>query len=246
MPNPQERPMTTATIGRLAGYSAQQVRDLERLGVIPIADRGGNGYRRYGEHHLVALHAYRALAVAIGPVPARQLMPALLRGSIDEAVEKIDNLHASIARGRTQIHEARRALDAIVADAGDVFESRDAMTISELAQALDIRTSALRHWEAEGLVHPDRVTVSRARQYSAPAVAEARIVAALRAGGYRLPPIARILDRLRTHGMTEEAQAVLDDRLTDLTRRSIALLEAAGHLHALLTDMRDGRLPPLE
>jgi hypothetical protein len=28
---------------------------------------------------------------------------------------------------------------------------------------------------------------------------------------------------------------LLDDRLSELTRRSIALLEASGHLHALLT-----------
>jgi len=62
-------------IAAQVGYSTQQVRDLERLGVIPSAQRSSNGYRRYRHRHLVALRAYRALAAAIGSVPARRLMP---------------------------------------------------------------------------------------------------------------------------------------------------------------------------
>ena len=46
MQNPQEQVMTTAALGRLVDYSTQQVRDLERLGVLPAAERGANGYRR--------------------------------------------------------------------------------------------------------------------------------------------------------------------------------------------------------
>jgi DNA-binding transcriptional MerR regulator len=69
---------TTAAAARIAGYSTQQVRDLERLGVFPAAERTPNGYRRYLECHIIALRAYRALVAAVGPVPARQLMPTLL------------------------------------------------------------------------------------------------------------------------------------------------------------------------
>jgi len=240
MHNPQETRLTTAAIGRIVGYSTQQVRDLERLGVIPPADRHANGYRSYDRRHLDALRAYRALAAAIGPVPARQLMPTLLHGSIEDAAEKIDDLHVAIARGRGLVREALRGLDAILDDATDTFDDRDAMTIGELASALGIRTSALRHWEAEGLVRPDRSTTARVRTYGAGAISEARVVAALRSGGYPIPPIARILDQLRSQGMTARARQLLDDRLRDLTRRSVALLDAAGHLHAILVAGVDG------
>jgi DNA-binding transcriptional MerR regulator len=230
--------MTTSAAGRLVGYSTQQVRDLERLGAIPIAARGSNGYRLYQHRHVVALRAYRALAAAIGPVPARRLMPTLLAGALDEAADVIDNLHADIARDRALVREARRGLDAVLADSTETFDERDAMTIGELAQALGVRASALRHWEHAGLVHPDRTLGSRSRQYDARAITEARIVAALRNGGYPIPPIARILDQIRDEGLTAEAQSLLDKRLADLTHRSIALLEAAGHLHALLSEAR--------
>jgi DNA-binding transcriptional MerR regulator len=233
--NPQEPGMTTAALGRLVGYSTQQVRDLERLGVIPAAQRRPNGYRRYDRRHLLAIRAYRALVVAIGAVPSRRLMPSLIDGPLDVAAEAIDELHASSARDRARVREALRGLDAVLADAAEAFDDRDALSIGELAQALDVRPSALRHWEEEGLVHPERIG-SAARRYGAGAIAEARIVAALRAGGYPIPPIARILTELRTHGVTAEAESVLENRLDDLSRRSIALLEAAGHLHALLQD----------
>ncbi|RWR19936.1 MerR family transcriptional regulator [Microbacterium enclense] len=235
----QEAEWTTAAIARLVGYSTQQVRDLERLGVLPAAERTPNGYRRYEERHIIALRAYRGLAAAIGPVPARQMMPTLLQGTLDTAAERIDGLHAMLARSRDQVREASRGLRAVLADTADVFDDRDSMTISELAEAIGVRSSALRHWEHEGLVNPERTSRSQPRRYNARAITEARIVAALRSGGHRIPPISRVLEQLREHGLTAEAQALLDERLTDLNRRSVALLGASGDLHTLLSQRRE-------
>ncbi|WP_240745062.1 MULTISPECIES: MerR family transcriptional regulator [unclassified Microbacterium] len=233
MANPPEQVMTTVALGRRVGYSTQQVRDLERLGVIPPAARGSNGYRRYGARHEVAVRAYRAMAAAIGPVPARRMMPTLIDGSVEQAAEWIDDLHADLARERSRVREALRGLDVAVAEADDDFDDADAMSIGELAQALGIRPSALRHWESEGLVHPRRGTAS-SRSYGSAAITEARVAAALRSGGYGIPAISRILDQVRAHGRTEEVQRILTARLADLAGRSVALLGAAGHLHDLL------------
>lgn len=236
MRNPQEQVMTTLALGRLVGYSTQQIRDLERLGVIPAAERAPNGYRRYRGRHAVAVRAYRALADALGPVPARRLMPALIDGSVEQAAERIDDLHADLAGERARVREALRGLDVAVAEAGDVFAADDAMTIGELAQALGIRSSALRHWESEGLVHPSR-GMGSARSYGSVAITEARIAAALRSGGYGIPAVQRILEHVRAQGDTAEVQRILGARLADLTRRSVALLGAAGHLHSLLAEL---------
>jgi DNA-binding transcriptional MerR regulator len=233
VPDPPERVYATAELGRRVGYSPQQVRDLERLGVIPEAERAPNGYRRYREHHLIALRAYRAFASAIGPVPARQLMPQLLTSPIDVVAERIDDLHATLAGARARIGVARRALVAVLRDTGDVFDDGDAMSITELADALGVRTSALRHWEHEGLVAPAR-RPSGVRRYEAEAIAHARAVAVLREGGYAIPTITSVLDGLRTRRSDVAALQLLDARLADLTRRSLSLLEAAGDLHRFL------------
>ncbi|MER7529229.1 hypothetical protein ABTZ44_20045, partial [Microbacterium oxydans] len=60
--------------------------------------------------------------------------------------------------------------------------------------------------------------------------------AALRSGGYGIPAVSRIIDEVRAHGDTAQVQRILTERLGDLTRRSVTLLAAAGHLHALLTE----------
>lgn len=232
--NPQVSGVTTARLARAVGYSTQQVRDLERLGVLPRADRGPNGYRRYLPHHAVALRAYRAMADAIGPVPARALMPELVGGTVEAAAERIDELHGALAKERTQVRDALRGLEVAVGESTDLFAEEDAMTIAELAHALGVRASALRHWEREGLVHPARASRSAARSFGARAITEARIVAALRSGGYGIPSIARVLEQVREQSVTADAQRILTERLAALTRRSVALLAAAGHLHELL------------
>ena len=236
--NPPED-LSTADVGRLAGYSTQQVRDLERLGVLPPAPRAANGYRRYDARHVIAARAYRALAAAIGPVVARTALPALAAGSVDDAAARIDELHADLALERRRVHEALRGLDAVLAEAGEEFDDGDAMTIGELAQALGVRASALRHWEREELVRTTRSEGSGTRIYGALAVTEARIAAALRAGGYGIPAIRSILQEVRAHGDPGDAQRILQQRLADLTRRSLALLAASGLLHDLLASMPD-------
>lgn len=235
MQNPQEHASSTAELARLVGYSTQQVRDLERLCVLPPAERAANGYRQYRPHHEVALRAYRSLATAIGPVPARDLMPTLRRASTDVVAEQIDLLHFEIAEQRRQVREALRALDAIVEDRPESFDEGDSMTISELAEALGVRASALRHWEEQSLVLPDRDHRSGARRYGADAIAAARITAVLRAGGYRIPPIRRAIGLIRAQGNGDDARMLLQQRLGDLTDRSVALLAASGDLHALIT-----------
>lgn len=235
MPNPQEPTFTTAEVGRIAGYSTQQIRDLERLGAIPVAERAANGYRRYRPMHVAAAHAYRSLAAAVGPVPARRLMPRLLTGSIDDAAERIDGLHAALDAERARVRSARRGLDAVLAEPETDFDERDVMTVGELAQALGVRASALRHWEGADLVRPRRHQHTGARQYGDRSIAEARIVASLREGGYPIPRIRQVLVQLREHGLTDHARELLDERLAALTARSLSLLAAASDLHALLT-----------
>jgi DNA-binding transcriptional MerR regulator len=227
--------MSTAEVGRQAGYSTQQVRDLERLGVLPAAERTPSRYRVYRSEHVDALRAYRGLALAAGPVRARKLMPLLLASPLPEVAAIVDNLHAELAAERAAVVNARTGLDIIRSEVGDAFDgSRDSMTISELATALGVPASTLRHWEAEGLVRPDRLGSSHARRYSWQAIIDARIAAALRAGGHRIPTIAAVLERLRDYSNPTDADELLVGRLAQLAERSVALLEASSSLHRLI------------
>ncbi|MFI6424835.1 MerR family transcriptional regulator [Promicromonospora sp. NPDC050880] len=226
--------LRTADVARESGYSPQQVRDLERLGVIPPAVREANGYRAYTGRHVRALRAYRGLASAAGPVDARRLLAEV--ADLAGAAAAVGAVHVRLAQERDEVLRARAALDAIEGELpahGEVHDA-DVMTITQLAAALGVRTSTLRFWEQEGLAVPQRVTSLRARQYGPAAVREARVVAALRAGGYGIPAVRDVVASLRGHAGIAETRQILDHRLDRIATRTIALLRAGADIAAVI------------
>ncbi|MBB1253936.1 MerR family transcriptional regulator [Streptomyces alkaliterrae] len=228
--------LRTAEVAAATGYSTQQVRDLERLGVVPAAVRAPNGYRVYAPVHVHALRAYRALAGAVGPVAARRLLGELWRGTVTEAAAAFNAVHARLAGERDEALRARAALRTIQAEEGgpDPGADQDAMTITQLAGALGVRTSTLRFWEREGLVRPERVTSQRVRRYGVDAVAAARMVVALRGAGYGVPAVREVMESLRTFEGVAHAERILERRLAGIGTRTVALMRAGADLAAVV------------
>lgn len=204
--------LRTAAVSAATGYSAQQIRDLEARGVVECAPRKANGYRVFSTRHVRDLRAYRDLARAVGPVEARRVMRQIRVLVRDEAAALVASLHTGLTRERDHVLEARRALVVIRAEAAIELEpaESDTMTITELAGALGVRASTLRFWETEGLVTPHRVATraGSARRYPLAAIREARIVAGLRASGYRIPDVRRASQHSVTSRISSVAEGV--------------------------------------
>lgn len=234
--------MSTAAVAAASAYSPQQVRDLEALGVIPAAARSVNGYRQFSATHLHALRAYRDLAHAVGPVEARRAMREIRLQPVDQAAALICGFHARLNDEREQALAARFALQSIRAEATTdaVPVEGDSMTITELSQALGVRASTLRFWEKAGLVAPERVATraGTARRYTITAIREARITAALRAGGYRIPDVQKAITAVRVLNDVSDSLATLDMRLQDIARRALALLRAGTLLAGIIESAR--------
>ncbi|MFD5225933.1 MerR family transcriptional regulator [Microbacterium sp. NPDC058342] len=242
---PEPDRYTTSRLAAATGYSVQQVRDLERLGVIPPARRQFNGYREFNPVHVIALRAYRRLAIAVGPVAARSTMRDIQGVPHDEAVARIIAVHVDLARSRAAVLSALSALDSIVEEgvqeAAPVAE--DAMTITQLSTALGVRSSTLRFWEQQGLLAPERSPHHGARIYPPDAVRDARIVTALRAGGYRIPAVHAAIASLRSVHEAGSVREALQDRLRNIAEQSEALLLAGNALVVLLRSPATGTEP---
>lgn len=228
---------STSRLAAVSSYSMQQVRDLEHLGVIPPAVRQPNGYRQFTSIHATALRAYRHLAIAVGPVAARATMLEIRRLPSDEAIARIVALYVDLARSRDDTIAALHALDGIVEESANDAPPApvDTMSITEISAALGVRSSTLRFWERKGLITPDREEPLAARRYPPDAVRDARIVAALRAGGYRIPAVHTVMTSLRALGDTADAREALQERLQRIAARSGALLRAGTDLADLLS-----------
>ncbi|MDT0379596.1 MerR family transcriptional regulator [Streptomyces sp. DSM 42041] len=228
----------TTAVARRSGYSPQQVRDLERLGVIAPASRAANGYRLFAEHHVRDLRAYRDLATAVGPVPARRALREIRSLPVDRAAALVSSFHLALARERDDALAAQEALLLIRAEGSTDAEpaAGDAMTIRELAVALGVPASTLRFWEKAELLTPERVgtRAGTARRYPVPVVREARIVAALRAAGYGVPEVRQTMHAIRKLREVEDPLTALAARVGALARRTLALLRAGSVLSEII------------
>ncbi|MEV7086847.1 MerR family transcriptional regulator [Streptomyces sp. NPDC093085] len=244
--------LRTSDVARRAGYSVQQIRDLERDGALPPAVRTAAGYRCYAEVHVRAALAYRSLAAGTGPVEAKRMLRAAHQdqerdrdrdqdrdrdreqGAAGSVLALLDAAHARLDRERRGLALAREAAAAISAEPlGDVRES-DAFSVSALAAALGVRPSTLRHWDAEGLAVPDRVPPRGTRRYTPDQARDARIVQQLRSAGYGVGALRSLMPQLRGGRRSEEVASALAARDARITARSRALLEGSAALAALL------------
>ncbi|WP_024803880.1 MerR family transcriptional regulator [Nocardia sp. BMG51109] len=226
--------LRTADVARRSGYSVQQVRNLERDGVLPPARRTPAGYRVYDESHVRCARAYRALAAGTGPVEAKAIMRAAHTGPERDLLARLDAAHARLDRERRDLALAGAAAEAIADEPLADVRPADAMSISELAGALGVRTSTLRHWDAVGVVVPGRTDRHGARRYSPQAVRDARIVHQLRLAGYRIPQLQMLMPQLRGAGGHEDVFASLAARVAGIDARSRAVFEGSAALYALL------------
>ena len=219
-----------ADLAAAAGISSQQVRNDEAAGVLPPVPRTASGYRVYSERHLRALLTYRALARAHGAPVARDIMRAVHAGDVPAALALIDVSHTQLQEQRLRLHATQRALDAVAGDAIVDVRDEDSMLIGEVADALGIRTSALRSWDAAGLVRPARTPRYGYRRYSPADVRDARITAQLRLTGYGVDQVREVLAAWRITGGAQAIRAAIARREGSLTAAARSMLTAAAAL----------------
>lgn len=229
-----------ADLAREHGLSTQAVRNYEREGFIPPAERTRSGYRVYTETHATALRAFLALTRAYGHAVGGEIMHALGEGDLDGVLMVID-------RGHEQLLRDRATLDAVEASIGLLTAEPEArersarpvpFTVGELAHRLRVTPATLRNWEAAGILAPERDRVTGYRRFDAADVRDAELAHLLRRGGYPLDHVATVVQQVRTAGDTEALSEAMEKWRRRLTERGLAMLEAAAQLDRHLNERR--------
>ncbi|WP_280398682.1 TioE family transcriptional regulator [Nocardia carnea] len=229
-----------ADLAREHGLSTQAVRNYERDGFLPGAERTATGYRIYTDAHAAALRAYLALVTAYGHTLAGRIMTGLHAGELDTALELIDRGHHQLLRDRETLDAVRKAIGHLTTEPRNITDSAPAptaRTVGELAHHLRVTPATLRKWETAGILTPTRDPATGYRIYRAPDIRDAELAHLLRRGGYPLSHIATVVEQIRTAGGTEALAAALGEWQRKLTARGVAMLEAAGLLGAYLAHL---------
>ncbi|MFB6892801.1 TioE family transcriptional regulator [Kitasatospora sp. NPDC056327] len=244
--NPSKRNPRPADLAREHGLSPQAVRNYEKDGFLPAAERTAAGYRIYTELHAAALRTFLALVRAHGHPTAGAVMNAVHDGRTDDALTALDRGHAQLLRDRETLASVRTALEHLTTagpgpDAGATGTHRSGggtaplpRTVGELAHRLRLTPATLRAWEAAGILTPARDPATGHRVFHPNDVRDADLAHLLRRGGYRLADIAAVAGQIRTAGGTSRLTATLAGWQRRLTDRGLAMLHAAARLHAYL------------
>ncbi|MGW1054754.1 MerR family transcriptional regulator [Streptomyces sp. NPDC002521] len=227
-------------LAREHGLSTQAVRNYERHGFVPPAERTPSGYRIYTEVHAAALRAYLSLVPAYGYAAAGQIMTALHRDDLDEALTLIDHGHSRLLRDRDTLDAVRAAVQHLTTESETAPAPAPATgtrTVGELAHQLGVTPATLRNWEGAGILTPARDRATGYRVFGADDIRDAELAHLLRRGGYPLEHIATVVQQIRTAGGTDALAASLDAWQHKLTARGRAMLHAATHLSAYLTHL---------
>lgn len=223
-----------ADLARPHGLSAQAVRNYERDGFIPRAERTPSGYRIYTELHAAALRAYLSLVAAYGYATAGQIITAAHNDAVDDMLLAIDRGHQQLLRDRETLESVRKAVTHLTDQATPaVQEHPKPRTIGELAHQLQVTPATLRNWEEAGILAPVRDRAGY-RVFESSDIRDAELAHLLRRGGYPLEQIAGVVQQIRSAGGTAALAGALEDWQRKLTARGLAMLTAAADLSTYL------------
>jgi DNA-binding transcriptional MerR regulator len=216
-------------LAREHGISTQAVRNYERDGLLPAAQRTPAGYRVYAAIHAGALRAYIALIPAHGYATSGEIMRAVNRGELDSALRAIDRSHAQLLRDRETLDTVEAAIGILTRPPSTSRPDRPLM-ISALAHRIGVTPATLRKWERAGILTPQRDPTMRHRVYSAEDVRDAELGHLLRRGGYLLEHIATVMQQVRRADGPEPLAGSLENWRQRLADRGRAMLTAAARL----------------
>ncbi|MEU5261739.1 TioE family transcriptional regulator [Amycolatopsis sp. NPDC021455] len=221
--------MRPADLAREHGISTQAVRNYERDGFLPPAERTASGYRVYTETHASALRAFLALVTAYGHATAGGIMNAVHDDDLDRALTLVDRGHAQLSRDRETLNTVRTAIGHLTTGPAPERAATD-WSIGELAHRLGVTAATVRAWERAGILMPGRDRTTGYRVFRAADVRDAELAHLLRRGGYPLGQIATVVEQVRTAGGTESLVQALETWQRRLTERGLAMLDAAARL----------------
>ncbi|WP_027501986.1 TioE family transcriptional regulator [Rhodococcus sp. UNC363MFTsu5.1] len=227
------RTLRPSDLAREHGISTQAVRNYERDGFIPPAERSPSGYRVYSEVHAAALRTYLSLIPAYGYAAGGRIMNALHEGDLEDLLMIIDRAHGQSLRDRDTLDAVRRAAHHLTAESDTAtgpLDDAQTRTIGELAHHLRVTPATLRNWEDAGILAPARDPATGYRRYRASDVRDAELAHLLRRGSYPLDHIATVVQQIGRAGGTDALAAALDDWQRRLTAQGLAMLHAAGQL----------------
>ena len=191
----------TSDIAHIIGVHPNTVRLYEKFGLIPKAERKGNGYRVFTAFHVEQFKLARAaFEVEILQNGLRKKAIDIIKLSakrkFDEAICLAENYLQQIKKEQTDALEAIAIVREMLNDSESTADmDKFCFTRKEAAEYLQVTIDTLRNWELNGLLTVRRMQ-NGYRIYTDNDIKRLKIIRSLRCANYSLSAILRMLSAL--------------------------------------------------
>ncbi|CAH1201771.1 MULTISPECIES: MerR family DNA-binding transcriptional regulator [unclassified Paenibacillus] len=220
-------------IARKLKISTSALRHYEAWGLIPKVERAANGYRNYTKEHEAYFECIRAMYAGFGMNLVREVMPLIINGDILNALWLINKAQVNLHAER---EVAQRTVDMLdLKEMTDLpkYSYKDSFTIGELAKEANVSTSAIRHWEKEGLIRPERDKDSGFRIYSPSDIRKVFIIRTVQRVAYSLDIVREVLSGIDNNSIAQIKQ-IAHESLQYIDKALLEQVHGIGSLNNLL------------
>lgn len=192
----------TSEVAKIIGLHPNTIRKYEAWGLIPQPQRLPNGYRIYTDFHVDLIKLSRkAFQIELLHSNLRRTMVEVIKAA---AKKEFISGHQQLLRYQKiiddELEKAQKAIEIceeLLLHKSNFFSSK-AYSRKAVAELLEVSVDALRNWELNGLLQPQRQANGR-RYYTSQEVNRIRIIKTLRDAKYSLEAILRMLSELQTN-----------------------------------------------
>ncbi|MFD0672912.1 MerR family transcriptional regulator [Cohnella sp. GCM10027633] len=208
-------PIRPIDIARRLNVSTSALRHYESWEVLPPIDRGPNGYRIYTETHVAYFECIRSMYPGYGMTLTCNALRLVRDGRMDEALWSLNEQQAKLWQDKTMTEKTIQMLETRELDEVDAKSRRKGLTIGEVSEETSIPASAIRHWEKEGLLTPDRDPHNGYRTFTRSHVRQALMIRTLRNAGYPLDVVSQVMRELNNNQL-EQARRIARESLNNM------------------------------
>ncbi|PTM53222.1 TioE family transcriptional regulator [Desmospora activa] len=206
-------------IARELHISTSALRHYESWGVVPAPARAKNGYRLYTSEHLAYFRCLRAMFPGFGVKLTCDVLRHIQNGEVDTAFWIVNKEQANLQQEKVVADQTLALLQDPSLPLLKNKKKKNQLTIGEVSTLTDVPASAIRHWEKEGLLSPERDPENGYRLFTPVHIRQILLIRTLRRTVYFLESMKEIVQAVE-HQSIEQAKKVTEHALLRIHERN--------------------------
>lgn len=206
-------------IARELGISTSALRHYETWGWAPVPERSPSGYRLYTPVHLAYFRFLRAMFAGFGMKVTSEASRLIQAGDMNSAFWLINKEQAALHQEKTVADHTLSLLQNPTLLPIHPQKMKNHLNIGEAAALTGVQSSAIRHWEKEGLIKPDRDPENGYRIFNSVHIRQIMLIRTLRRTVYFLDHMKEVVHAVE-HQSLDKAKKVAEEALASIHERS--------------------------